>query len=109
METKTNLAASQSVKIHVGVPGPCEAEAMMWTFDKVTKTCEQFSYGGCDGNENKFGSKSECENTCGSSSGQGTNDEPGQDYSHGGTGGYGSSYGGYDGFGRRSHRNKKRN
>jgi len=89
-----------------GVIGPCEADIPAWTFDKVTKICEKFSYGGCEGNENNFRSKSECEKTCVSSSGQDGDGEPGQDYS-GGYGGHGGSHGGYDGYGR-SRRNKKR-
>jgi len=44
--------------------GPCEDFADKWFFDVQTKRCEQFTYGGCEGNENRFSSKAECERTC---------------------------------------------
>lgn len=38
----------------------------MYFYNSYSKTCEQFSYGGCYGNDNRFLSKDECESTCGS-------------------------------------------
>lgn len=32
--------------------------------NKITGKCQQFWYFGCDGNENNFLSKIECENSC---------------------------------------------
>ena len=46
-------------------PGPCDAIFPMWFFDFTDGTCKQFNYGGCEGNENRFRSKEECERTCG--------------------------------------------
>ena len=44
--------------------GPCEAEFYRWYFNHETGLCEEFVYGGCRGNGNRFLSKAECENTC---------------------------------------------
>jgi len=35
-----------------------------WYFNKDTKNCEQFTFGGCLPNENNFFTESECENAC---------------------------------------------
>lgn len=45
-------------------PGPCLAYIEMYYFNSETKKCEQFIYGGCDGNGNRFQTKEECENSC---------------------------------------------
>merc|ERR1719347_85694 len=47
-----------------GVTGPCEAIIPMWTYDKFSRKCEKFIYGGCQGNGNRFQSKAECEQKC---------------------------------------------
>lgn len=36
----------------------------MWYFKTSTRQCELFTYGGCDGNANRFESVEECEKTC---------------------------------------------
>jgi len=33
-------------------------------YDAKTEKCKDFVYGGCGGNENRFGSLAECEKTC---------------------------------------------
>ena len=45
-----------------GVKGPCEAIFFKWTFDGTK--CVKFQYGGCEGNDNRFISISECEKVC---------------------------------------------
>ena len=44
--------------------GPCRAGHLMYYFDQNTKACEEFIYGGCLGNDNRFSSISECEKVC---------------------------------------------
>uniref|UniRef100_A0A8D0HP62 BPTI/Kunitz inhibitor domain-containing protein n=1 Tax=Sphenodon punctatus TaxID=8508 RepID=A0A8D0HP62_SPHPU len=44
--------------------GPCLAALARYYFKAASKTCELFSYGGCDGNENRFLTKKECLRTC---------------------------------------------
>merc|ERR1712142_367498 len=59
-----------------GDSGPCEAEGRRWTFDKISRKCEMFSYGGCKGNGNNFNTKAECEKKCDALSDQDVCDEP---------------------------------
>lgn len=44
--------------------GPCKAKRPAFFFDKDSKTCQIFFYGGCKGNDNRFGTFQECSNTC---------------------------------------------
>ena len=46
------------------VVGNCKALIFSWYFDGQTGDCEQFGYGGCGGNENRFSSKEECRDAC---------------------------------------------
>lgn len=46
------------------VPGPCEGYYPQWYYDRERKTCSQFIYGGCLGNNNKFETREECQNLC---------------------------------------------
>ena len=34
--------------------GPCRASIQRFFYDKSSKSCKEFSYGGCAGNENNF-------------------------------------------------------
>jgi len=42
----------------------CRGSFEMWSFDKSSKTCDKFMFGGCGGNENQFPKKEECEKEC---------------------------------------------
>ena len=45
--------------------GPCEAAINSWFYNPSSGRCEQFQFGGCDGNLNNFESRRECETACG--------------------------------------------
>ena len=45
-------------------PGPCRGMFRRFYFNKETSQCEQFIYGGCDGNANRFGSIDDCQKAC---------------------------------------------
>ncbi|KAJ1367506.1 EGF_CA [Parelaphostrongylus tenuis] len=45
--------------------GSCKENYPAYHFDRLTKSCRPFSYSGCDGNENRFLTLSQCENLCG--------------------------------------------
>ncbi|CAG9804959.1 unnamed protein product [Chironomus riparius] len=41
-------------------PGVCMANFQSWYYNPETKTCEEFVYGGCGGNQNRYDGKGEC-------------------------------------------------
>jgi hypothetical protein len=43
--------------------GPCEGLEKRFFFDATTGHCQPFTYGGCEGNANRFHSLLECMNT----------------------------------------------
>ncbi|KAJ8707071.1 hypothetical protein PYW08_011205 [Mythimna loreyi] len=47
--------------------GNCRASIPSFFYNRKTRKCEGFTYGGCNGNDNRFGSKEECEAVCGAS------------------------------------------
>ncbi|XP_050439361.1 papilin isoform X2 [Adelges cooleyi] len=44
--------------------GPCQGNYTRWFYDKTTRTCSEFNYGGCKGNKNNFMSKESCAHKC---------------------------------------------
>ncbi|WP_234022637.1 BPTI/Kunitz domain-containing protein [Sorangium cellulosum] len=44
--------------------GPCDAAIPSYWHDPSTGECVQFTYGGCDGNENRFESLAACQEAC---------------------------------------------
>jgi hypothetical protein len=46
-------------------PGPCRALIPRWYFNSNSGECEEFNYGGCQGNDNNFESLRACEAACG--------------------------------------------
>ena len=46
------------------LPGPCGARYIRWYFNKHAHECAYFRYGGCQGNQNNFKSKADCESAC---------------------------------------------
>ncbi|KAK3554491.1 hypothetical protein QTP70_024301, partial [Hemibagrus guttatus] len=45
----------------------CSNYESRWYYDRQARQCNHFWYGGCEGNDNRFLTKSECEETCGGS------------------------------------------
>ena len=45
--------------------GPCRGSFPSWGYNTSTGQCEEFIYGGCMGNENRFCTQEECEYVCG--------------------------------------------
>lgn len=45
--------------------GPCRAGLPRWFYNSRTRACEQFFYGGCQGNDNNFDRQDLCERQCG--------------------------------------------
>ena len=44
--------------------GTCDKYKIYWHFNKVDRECVRFYYGGCDGNQNRFETREQCEMTC---------------------------------------------
>ncbi len=44
--------------------GPCVGRFRKWHFDRTTRVCKEFTFGGCEGNGNRFSAKEECETVC---------------------------------------------
>ncbi|XP_077558019.1 isoinhibitor K-like [Haemaphysalis longicornis] len=45
-------------------PGRCRASMPRWFYNNTSGHCEQFIYGGCQGNKNRFHSCWTCQRTC---------------------------------------------
>lgn len=46
------------------VVGPCKALMPSWYYDNDDGRCMMFDYGGCQGNENRFTTRAECDRAC---------------------------------------------
>jgi len=45
-------------------PGPCKASHPRWYYNHARGECQPFTWGGCRGNANRFGTRAQCENRC---------------------------------------------
>jgi hypothetical protein len=45
-------------------PGPCDAAIQVYRYDARSQTCERATYGGCEGNDNRFMTLAECQTAC---------------------------------------------
>ncbi|KAH9489356.1 hypothetical protein Btru_043118 [Bulinus truncatus] len=45
-------------------PGPCNASMLHFYYDTSSHACQEFYYGGCKGNSNRFREKKQCEEAC---------------------------------------------
>lgn len=43
----------------------CSNYESRWYYDRTAQKCAHFWYGGCEGNDNRFPTIAECEETCG--------------------------------------------
>lgn len=48
----------------------CRANILSWYYNRETGECEEFIYGGCGGNSNRFSTKQTCERECSYSVGE---------------------------------------
>ncbi|XP_046508511.1 PI-actitoxin-Aeq3b-like [Equus quagga] len=46
------------------VEGECQDYVLKWYYNKEERACQQFWYGSCGGNANRFETKEECEAHC---------------------------------------------
>lgn len=53
-----------SVCLQPKVTGPCEALFRRYYYNSAAGLCEEFIYGGCQGNDNNFQTLAECEHRC---------------------------------------------
>uniref|UniRef100_A0A3Q2G8L2 BPTI/Kunitz inhibitor domain-containing protein n=1 Tax=Cyprinodon variegatus TaxID=28743 RepID=A0A3Q2G8L2_CYPVA len=44
--------------------GSCKTFTFMWFYDSKNARCTRFLYSGCGGNQNRFKTREECEDTC---------------------------------------------
>jgi len=44
--------------------GPCDSYTTAYFYDPLSQRCEQFEWGGCGGNANRFASVGDCEQRC---------------------------------------------
>ena len=45
--------------------GRCRASMKRFFFNATSRKCEEFRFGGCEGNANRFDSEEECQDYCG--------------------------------------------
>lgn len=58
-----NHAAGDICSLPV-IEGPCRGFMPNWFYNVNTSRCEQFVYGGCGGNANRFSTKAKCQQRC---------------------------------------------
>ncbi|UJR30963.1 hypothetical protein I4U23_018475 [Adineta vaga] len=46
------------------VTGPCQSSGVRYYYDRDKQECQQFRYGGCNGNANNYASLEKCQSTC---------------------------------------------
>ena len=59
-----NNSFSDECRVTHGVQGSCKESVPSWTYNPTAKKCEEFTYSGCGGNENRFSDVQECDVRC---------------------------------------------
>ncbi|NWV44021.1 TFPI1 inhibitor, partial [Grantiella picta] len=62
--TSSSFVSLPDFCFHDQEPGICRGYFTRYFYNRETKLCEKFKYGGCLGNQNNFRSLEECQNTC---------------------------------------------
>ncbi|TRY62158.1 hypothetical protein TCAL_03701 [Tigriopus californicus] len=62
-ETQSKQGSRDGCSLKVD-KGPCMAAIPRWFFNEKSKRCEQFYYGGCQGNGNNFVTQTGCQRQC---------------------------------------------
>lgn len=44
--------------------GPCQSSSARYYYNREKKECQQFLYGGCNGNANNYNTMDKCQSTC---------------------------------------------
>lgn len=44
--------------------GPCRSSSTRYYYNRDKKECQQFLYGGCNGNANNYDTLEKCQSTC---------------------------------------------
>ncbi|MFH4974442.1 hypothetical protein AB6A40_001151 [Gnathostoma spinigerum] len=63
IETTTHQPTSDICSLPADV-GPCRTPTPAYYYDSALGSCVEFTYGGCEGNNNRFESMEECQNAC---------------------------------------------
>lgn len=64
LDTIKNTSSSPEFCDLLSERGPCHGSWSRYSFNASTNACQKFTYGGCEGNDNKFYSKTACEEAC---------------------------------------------
>ncbi|XP_077523050.1 kunitz-type serine protease inhibitor 6-like [Amblyomma americanum] len=59
------LGSGEGVCTRPPYTGPCKARFLRFYYDASSKTCRQFTYGGCESNGNNFETQRDCMQVCG--------------------------------------------
>jgi len=63
--TRSVQAANNSVCSLAPDTGPCRGLFPKYYYESSSQSCKSFTYGGCDGNGNRFDTEAECMAACG--------------------------------------------